>query len=107
MSAAAPASSCSACGAGKTIVGIAAMAKLQKSTLVLTTSITAVNQWVREIIDKTTLTADEVKQYTGEVKEIGPVTVATYQIVTYRPGKKRTKKGGRGRGTGDRGRFNC
>lgn len=81
------------CGAGKTIVGIAAMAKLQKSTLILTTSITAVNQWTREILDKTTLTADDVKQYTGEVKEIGPVTVATYQIITYRPGKKRSKKG--------------
>jgi len=75
------------CGAGKTIVGIAAMALLQKNVLVLTTSITAVKQWVREIIDKTTLTDAEVKEYTGEVKEIGPVTVATYQILTYRPDK--------------------
>lgn len=75
------------CGAGKTIVGIAAMALLQKNTLVLTTSITAVKQWVREILDKSTLTADQVKEYTGEVKEIGPVTVATYQILTYRPDK--------------------
>jgi DNA excision repair protein ERCC-3 len=75
------------CGAGKTIVGIAAMALLQKNTLVLTTSITAVKQWVREIIDKTTLTDADVKEYTGEVKEIGPVTVATYQILTYRPDK--------------------
>ncbi|MBA4066088.1 MAG: helicase [Isosphaera sp.] len=75
------------CGAGKTVVGIAAMALLQKNTLVLTTSVTAVKQWVREILDKTTLTAAEVKEYTGEVKEIGPVTVATYQILTYRPDK--------------------
>jgi DNA excision repair protein ERCC-3 len=75
------------CGAGKTIVGIAAMALLRKSTLVLTTSITAVKQWRREILDKTTLTADEVKEYTGETKDIGPVTVATYQILTYRPDK--------------------
>ncbi len=75
------------CGAGKTVVGIAAMALLQKNTLVLTTSITAVKQWRREIIDKTTLTADEVKEYTGETKDIGPVTVATYQILTYRPDK--------------------
>jgi len=75
------------CGAGKTVVGITAMSLLQKSTLVLTTSITAVKQWVREILDKTTLTADEVKEYTGEIKEIGPVTVATYQILTYRPDK--------------------
>jgi DNA excision repair protein ERCC-3 len=75
------------CGAGKTIVGIAAMALLQKSVLILTTSITAVKQWKREILDKTTLTANEVKEYTGETKEIGPVTVATYQILTYRPDK--------------------
>lgn len=81
------------CGAGKTVVGITAMTLLQKNTLVLTTSITAVKQWVREILDKTDLTDDLVKEYTGEVKEIGPVTVATYQIVTYRPGKKRKKKG--------------
>ncbi len=79
------------CGAGKTIVGIVAMSLLQKNTLVLTTSITAVKQWVREIIDKTDLTAETVKEYTGETKEIGNVTVATYQIVTYRPGKRRKK----------------
>lgn len=75
------------CGAGKTVVGIASMCLLQKNTLVLTTSITAVKQWRREIIDKTTLTEDEVKEYTGETKDIGPVTVATYQIITYRPDK--------------------
>src|SRR5204863_5226734 len=75
------------CGAGKTIVGIAAMTLLQKNTLVLTTSITAVKQWRREIMDKTTLTENEVKEYTGETKDIGPVTVATYQILTYRPDK--------------------
>ena len=75
------------CGAGKTVVGIVAMSLLQKNTLVLTTSITAVKQWRREIIDKSTLTADEVKEYTGETKDIGPVTVATYQILTYRPDK--------------------
>jgi len=75
------------CGAGKTIVGIAAMCLLQKKTLILTTSITAVKQWHREIVDKTTLTDREVKEYTGEHKEIGPVTVATYQIITYRPDK--------------------
>ncbi len=73
------------CGAGKTVVGIAAMCLLQKTTLVLTTSITAVKQWHREIVDKTTLTDDDVKEYTGDSKEIGPVTVATYQIITYRP----------------------
>jgi DNA excision repair protein ERCC-3 len=75
------------CGAGKTIVGIVAMSLLQKSVLILTTSITAVKQWRREIIDKTTLTEADVKEYTGETKDIGPVTVATYQILTYRPDK--------------------
>jgi DNA excision repair protein ERCC-3 len=75
------------CGAGKTIVGLAAMAKLQRNTLVLTTGITAVKQWQREILDKTDLTEDQVREYTGEVKEIGPVTLATYQILTYRPEK--------------------
>jgi len=75
------------CGAGKTIVGIVAMSLLQKSVLILTTSITAVKQWKREILDKTNLTDAEVKEYTGEMKEIGAVTVATYQILTYRPDK--------------------
>lgn len=75
------------CGAGKTIVGIVAMSLLQKNTLVLTTSVTAVKQWRREILDKTTLTEDDVKEYTGETKDIGSVTVATYQILTYRPDK--------------------
>ncbi|MGF1582066.1 MAG: DNA repair helicase XPB [Gemmataceae bacterium] len=75
------------CGAGKTIVGITGMALVQRSTLVLTTSITAVKQWRREILDKTDLEDDQVTEYTGENKQIGPVTVATYQIVTHRPDK--------------------
>src|SRR5207247_3233953 len=75
------------CGAGKTIVGLAAMALVQRSTLVLTTSITAVKQWHREMLDKTDLTDKEVAEYTGESKQIGPVTVATYQILTHRPDK--------------------
>lgn len=75
------------CGAGKTIVGIAAVSKLQKNTLVLTTSITAVKQWKREILDKTDLRDNQVTEYTGESKEIGPITLATYQILTYRPEK--------------------
>lgn len=76
------------CGAGKTVVGIAAMALMQKSTLVLTTSITAVKQWIREILDKTDLGERDIAEYSGETKDIGPVTVATYQILTYRPDKK-------------------
>jgi DNA excision repair protein ERCC-3 len=75
------------CGAGKTIVGIAAMALCNRNTLVLTTSITAVKQWRREILDKTDLTPEQVSEYTGESKEIAPVTLATYQILTYRPDK--------------------
>src|SRR5687768_11953413 len=75
------------CGSGKTIVGIAAIALVQKSTLILTTSVTAVKQWRREILDKTDLRDEDVCEYTGDTKEIGPVTVATYQIITYRPDK--------------------
>jgi DNA excision repair protein ERCC-3 len=75
------------CGAGKTVVGIAAMALVQRNTLVLTTSITAVKQWRREILDKTDLADDQVAEYTGETKDFAPVTLATYQIVTYRPDK--------------------
>lgn len=75
------------CGAGKTIVGMAAMALVKKNTLILTTSGTAVKQWRREILDRTTLADDEVGEYTGETKSICPVTVATYQILTWRPEK--------------------
>lgn len=75
------------CGAGKTIVGIVAMSMLQKNTLVLTTSISAVKQWMREILDKTDLAEADVCEYSGDSKNIGPVTVATYQIVTHRPDK--------------------
>jgi DNA excision repair protein ERCC-3 len=76
------------CGSGKTIVGLAAIALLQRSTLVLTTSITAVKQWRREILDKTDLAEDQIAEYTGESKAIGPITLATYQILTYRPDKQ-------------------
>jgi DNA excision repair protein ERCC-3 len=75
------------CGAGKTIVGIAAMAKLGRHTLILTTSTTAVEQWRREVLDKTDLPDELVATYTGESKSIAPVTLATYQIVTYRAKK--------------------
>jgi DNA excision repair protein ERCC-3 len=75
------------CGAGKTIVGIVALAKLQKSTLVLTTGITSVKQWRRELLDKTDLDESLIGEFTGESKEIRPITLATYQIVTYRPAK--------------------
>ncbi|MCQ2102446.1 MAG: DEAD/DEAH box helicase [Fibrobacter sp.] len=77
------------CGSGKTVIGIATMALIQTKTLILTPNISASRQWIREICDKTDLTPDMVKEYSGEVKEIGPVTVATYQILTQR---KRAKK---------------
>jgi DNA excision repair protein ERCC-3 len=76
------------CGAGKTIVGIAAMALMQRSTLVMTTGITAVKQWKREILERTDLTEDQIAEYTGESKQIAPVTLATYQILSHRNDKK-------------------
>jgi DNA excision repair protein ERCC-3 len=75
------------CGAGKTVIAIACMARLQTHTLVLTTNVTAVKQWKQELLDKTTLREDEIGVYTGDRKEIRPVTIATYQILTYRKTK--------------------
>ncbi|MDR0491045.1 MAG: helicase-associated domain-containing protein [Oscillospiraceae bacterium] len=69
------------CGAGKTIVGMAVMARLQTETLILTTAITAVRQWIAELLDKTTLSNDLIGEYSGEKKEIKPVTISTYQIL--------------------------
>jgi DNA excision repair protein ERCC-3 len=75
------------CGAGKTAIGIAAMVKLGCQTLILATNTTSVRQWIDELLDKTDLTPDQVGEYTGELKQIRPVTVTTYQILTYRPGR--------------------
>lgn len=75
------------CGAGKTIVAIASMARVQAHTLILTANVVAVRQWMREILDKTNLREDQLAEYTGDNKGIAPVTVATYQIVTYRKRK--------------------
>jgi DNA excision repair protein ERCC-3 len=72
------------CGAGKTVVGLAVMERVGAHTLVLTTNSVAVRQWKRELLDKTRLGADEIGEYTGERKEIRPVTIATYQILTHR-----------------------
>lgn len=72
------------CGAGKTIVGLAAMDLLNRKTLILVTNITAARQWRREILDKTTLRDEDIGEYSGECKDIRPVTLATYQILTYR-----------------------
>jgi DNA excision repair protein ERCC-3 len=75
------------CGAGKTIVSMACMAKVQQHTLILCNNQTAVNQWVRELLDKTSLTEEQVGTYTGTEKRIAPVTVATYQVLTFRRAK--------------------
>jgi DNA excision repair protein ERCC-3 len=72
------------CGAGKTVVGIYAMSLLKRRTLILVTNVTAARQWKREILDKTALREDEVGEYSGDAKEVRPVTLATYQILTYR-----------------------
>jgi DNA excision repair protein ERCC-3 len=70
------------CGAGKTLVGIAAMAQAQATTLILVTNTVAGRQWKRELIDRTSLVDEEVGEYSGERKEIRPVTIATYQVMT-------------------------
>lgn len=72
------------CGSGKTIVGINAIDKLQCAALILTTNIAAVHQWKEELLDKTTLNADQIGEYSGAAKEIKDVTIATYQILTWR-----------------------
>ncbi len=72
------------CGAGKTVIGMGVMVELQCETLILTTNNSAVKQWLRELADKTTLEPTQMGEYTGEKKEICPVTVATYQILTHR-----------------------
>ena len=76
------------CGAGKTIVGMKIMSLLQTNTLILTTNISAVHQWISELLDKTNLTEDQIAEYTGEQKTIKSVTVATSQILTWRPDKE-------------------
>jgi DNA excision repair protein ERCC-3 len=72
------------CGAGKTLVGAATMAEAKSTTLILVTNTVAARQWRDELIKRTTLTADEIGEYSGAVKEIRPVTIATYQVMTTR-----------------------
>ena len=72
------------CGAGKTIVGAAAMAQAQATTLILVTNTVAARQWRHELLKRTTLTEDEIGEYSGARKEIRPVTIATYQVMTTR-----------------------
>jgi DNA excision repair protein ERCC-3 len=75
------------CGAGKTVVGMTVMSMLKTNTLILTTNVAAVHQWINELLDKTDLDPADIGEYTGDSKEIKPVTVATYQILTWRATK--------------------
>ncbi len=72
------------CGAGKTLVGAAAMAEAQATTLILVTNTVAARQWKDELIKRTSLTEEEIGEYSGQRKEIRPVTIATYQVMTTR-----------------------
>lgn len=76
------------CGAGKTIVGMTVMDMLKTSTLIITTNISAVHQWIDELLDKSELTEEDIAEYSGESKTIKPVTIATYQVLTWRPDKE-------------------
>jgi DNA excision repair protein ERCC-3 len=73
------------CGSGKTVVGMIFMSWLKTNTLILTTNVAAVHQWMNELLDKTELAPEEIAEYTGDSKSVAPVTIATYQIITWRP----------------------
>ncbi|MDQ6991974.1 MAG: helicase-associated domain-containing protein [Mariprofundus sp.] len=72
-----------ACGSGKTVVGMAAMARIGMNTLIITTNTAAAHQWRAELLDKTDINVGELGEYTGACKDIQPVTIATYQMLTY------------------------
>jgi DNA excision repair protein ERCC-3 len=76
------------CGSGKTIVGMYLMSLLKTNTLILTTNVAAVHQWMNELLDKTSLTGELIAEYSGDSKAVAPVTIATYQILTWRPDKE-------------------
>jgi DNA excision repair protein ERCC-3 len=75
------------CGSGKTIVGMVIMSLLKTNTLILTTNVAAVHQWIDELIDKTEINREQIAEYSGDTKSVAPVTIATYQIITWRPGR--------------------
>lgn len=76
------------CGSGKTVVGMGVMELVREHTLILTTNIAAVHQWIDELLDKTDLSPDDIGEYTGAHKVLKPVTVATYQILVWRPDRE-------------------
>lgn len=75
------------CGSGKTVIGMEILTRLSTRTLVITTNVAAVHQWINELLDKTNLTKDDIGEYTGENKNAKKVTVCTYQVLTWRPDK--------------------
>lgn len=82
------------CGAGKTIVGIDLIARAQVQTLIVVTGIMAARQWKEELLDKTDLPEDFIGEYSGERKEVAPITIATYQVLTYRKRRRRKARPG-------------
>ena len=81
------------CGAGKTIGGMMTIATLQRATLILTPNTVAVRQWIHELLDKTDIPPEMVAEYTGERKDIAPITITTYQMLTYRRTKGEPENG--------------
>jgi DNA excision repair protein ERCC-3 len=77
-----------ACGSGKTIIGMGVMSKVSSHSLIITTNNVSVHQWREELLSKTTLVNEEIGEFTGLVKEIKPVTITTYQMLTYRRTKE-------------------
>lgn len=75
------------CGAGKTIVGISAISKIKNYTLILAPNTSAIKQWKAELIDKTDVSPEDIGEYSGQIKEIKPITIASYQILTKRKNK--------------------
>jgi DNA excision repair protein ERCC-3 len=76
------------CGAGKTMVGMGVIDKLQTATLILCPNVIAVRQWIQELLDKTDLKPEDIGEYTGDMKMVRPITVATYQILTWRKSRE-------------------
>jgi len=80
------------CGAGKTIIAIGAITLYKKATLILVTNIIALRQWKEELLDKTNIKEEDIGEFSGEKKEIKDITIATYNILTYRKNKKQNFK---------------
>jgi len=78
------------CGAGKTVVALTVMSLVQAKTLILTTNTVAVRQWREELLDKTTLRPADIGEYTGDNKTVAPITITTYQMLTWRRAKSET-----------------